>query len=74
MQPTGPIIKKGPFGGDAGIAKDMDPTDITRLVKITINHGDVIDSLIVYFERSGTTQCTDRWGGDGGTMTEVWAI
>ena len=71
VQATRPIMKKGPFGAPRGTLKDMDPTGITRIVKITINHSDVIDALTVYFERNGTPQCTNRWGGDGGTMAEV---
>lgn len=51
--------------------QEMDPTVITRIVKISIYHSEVIDSLAVCFERNGLTQCTDRWGGDGGNLTEV---
>lgn len=71
MQATSPIIKEGPFGSPHGIVKDMDPMGITRIVEITIYHSDVIDALTVCFERNGTKQCTDRWGGDGRTKTVV---
>ncbi|XP_078150021.1 agglutinin-like isoform X2 [Carex rostrata] len=70
-QLNGTIIKKGPFHSRGAIVKHMDPTGITRIVKISIYHSDKIDALIVYFECNGITQYTDRWGGDGGNLTEI---
>lgn len=68
-----PIIKKvGPCGSGSGVlTKDMDVTGITRIVKIGILHGNSIDALIVSYERSGKVENTDRWGGEGGSLTEV---
>jgi hypothetical protein len=68
-----PIIKKvGPCGSGSGVpAKDMDVTDATRIVKIGIRHGNSIDALIVTYEQSGKVESTDRWGGEGGRLTEV---
>ncbi|XP_078150023.1 agglutinin-like isoform X4 [Carex rostrata] len=71
-QLNGTIIKKGPFHSRGAIVKHMDPTGITRIVKISIYHSDKIDALIVYFECNGITQYTDRWGGDGGNLTEAF--
>ncbi|XP_078169232.1 mannose/glucose-specific lectin-like [Carex rostrata] len=70
-QSNGTIIKEGPFLGDGGIVKRMDPTCITRIVKIIIYHGDKINGLTVYFERNGTTQCTGLWGKNEGTLDEI---
>lgn len=71
MQASGPIMKKGPVGSSGELVKDMDPTHITRIVKIAVRHSYVIDALTVYFERNGTIECTDQWGGYGGNVTEV---
>ncbi|XP_078167862.1 uncharacterized protein LOC144562545 [Carex rostrata] len=70
-QSNGTIIKEGPFLGDGGIVKRMDPTCITRIVKIRIYHGDKINGLTVYFERNGTTQYTGLWGKNEGTLDEI---
>lgn len=74
MQPTGPITKSELFGGHGGSLKDMNPMGITRIVRIIIRHGDIIDSLTVHFERNGTIESTDPWGGNGGGRTEVRAF
>ncbi|XP_078167866.1 mannose/glucose-specific lectin-like [Carex rostrata] len=70
-QSNGTITKEGPFLGDGGIVKRMDPTCITRIVKIRIYHGYQINGLIVNFERNGTTQCTGLWGKNEGTLDEI---
>ncbi|XP_078167863.1 uncharacterized protein LOC144562546 [Carex rostrata] len=65
------ITKMKPFGSLRESVQEMDPTGITRIVKISICHSEVIDSLAICFERNGLTQCTNRWGGDGGNITEI---
>ncbi|XP_078167868.1 mannose/glucose-specific lectin-like [Carex rostrata] len=49
----------------------MDPTCITRIVKIIIYRGDKINGLTVYFERNGITQCTSLWGKIEGKVDEI---
>ncbi|XP_078168443.1 disease resistance RPP13-like protein 4 [Carex rostrata] len=71
IQKTPYIRKIEPFGSLGGSVQEMDPTGITRIVKISICHSEVIDSLAICFERNGLTQCTNRWGGDGGNITEI---
>ncbi|XP_078169231.1 disease resistance RPP13-like protein 4 [Carex rostrata] len=71
IQKTPYIRKIEPFGSLRGSVQEMDPTGITRIVKISICHSEVIDSLAICFERDGLTQCTNRWGGDGGNIIEV---
>ncbi|XP_078167861.1 uncharacterized protein LOC144562543 isoform X2 [Carex rostrata] len=71
VQITPYIKKKKPFGSRRGSVQELDPTSITRIVKISICHSEVIDSLAICFERNGLTQCTNRWGGDGGNITEI---
>jgi hypothetical protein len=66
--------KEGPCGGPGGSAQNMDITGISRIVKVSIRHGDAIDAIKVCFERNGTIQCTDLWGGQGGTLDEVFAF
>lgn len=63
--------KLGPCGGSGGSAKDMDLTGITRIVKVSIHHGDTIDAFSVCFIRKGTTECTPLWGGNTGQLTEI---
>ncbi|KAJ4786460.1 jacalin lectin family protein [Rhynchospora pubera] len=65
------LKKVGPYGGDGGEIRDMDPSGITRIVKIGIRHGGAIDALIVHFERNGHEESTDLWGTDGGELTEI---
>lgn len=66
------VIKKvGPCGGSGGAAKDMNVDGITRIVKISIRHGDAIDALIVHFLRNGSEQSTELWGSRGGRLAEV---
>jgi hypothetical protein len=66
--------KEGLCGGPGGSEKDMDITGITRIVKVGIRHGEVIDAIIVSFERNGAIESTDLWGGEGGSLTEVRAL
>ncbi|KAJ3687900.1 hypothetical protein LUZ61_017064 [Rhynchospora tenuis] len=68
---NGALKKVGPYGGDGGEIRDMDPSGITRIVKIGIRHGGAIDALIVHFERNGHEESTDLWGTDGGELTEI---
>ena len=76
MQSTGgSIIKKGGFLFDSMQEEEMDPMDITCIVKIIIYHGRNIHGLTVYFERNDTTQCTYQWGGNPNRKaSEVRAI
>jgi hypothetical protein len=61
----------GPSGGTGGGARDMNLTGVTRVVKVSIRHGDAIDAISVCFIRKGATECTPLWGGNGGSLTEV---
>lgn len=62
----------GPIGGAGGDTKVMDPSDVSRIVKIGIRHGGAIDGFIVHFVRNGQEQSTDLWGSEGGELTEVY--
>ncbi|KAJ3700951.1 hypothetical protein LUZ61_004656 [Rhynchospora tenuis] len=68
-----PIIKKiGPCGSGSGVTeKDMDITGVTRIVKISIRHGASIDAMFASYERNGKVESTNRWGGEGGRLTEI---
>ncbi|KAJ4773120.1 Carbonic anhydrase [Rhynchospora pubera] len=60
----------GPCGGLGGAPKDMDINGISRIVKISVHHGDVIDAVTVRFVRNGREESTEKWGGQGGILTE----
>jgi hypothetical protein len=67
--------KLGPFGGAGGEIKDMDPSDISRIVKIGIRHGGAIDGFFVrYVRNGGQEESTDLWGAEGGDLTEVTVL
>ena len=63
--------KVGPYGGSGGSVRDMNVNGITRIVKISVRHGDIIDALTVRFLRNGHEESTEQWGGEGGKLTEV---
>ncbi|KAJ3688537.1 hypothetical protein LUZ61_017701 [Rhynchospora tenuis] len=72
MASSGKVFTKvGPCGGLGGAPKDMDLNGISRIVKITVRHGDAIDAVIVRFVRNGREESTEQWGGQGGIPTEA---
>ncbi|KAJ1701140.1 hypothetical protein LUZ63_000919 [Rhynchospora breviuscula] len=64
------IVKRRVQGSEWYKYRDMDVNGVNRIVKIVIFRGDIIDALIVYFERNGQVENTGRWGGNGGNRAE----
>jgi hypothetical protein len=65
------VIKKGPYGGNGGVAWDITDTP-SRLESITIHYGGVIDGIeFSYFDQYDQKHTTGRWGGSGGTSTRT---
>ncbi|PAN16526.1 hypothetical protein PAHAL_3G066600 [Panicum hallii] len=68
---TSRVIKKGPYGGNGGVAWDITDTP-SRLESITIHYGGVIDGIeFSYFDQYDQKHTTGRWGGSGGTSTRT---
>ncbi|XP_020087768.1 horcolin-like [Ananas comosus] len=62
------LIKMGPCGGDGGGQRDMDMRGVTRIVKIAVRSGQIIDAVSFLYDRSGALEWGSQWGGSGGSF------
>ncbi|XP_020102100.1 protein GOS9-like [Ananas comosus] len=63
-------VKLGIWGGNGGNFHDIDGHP-TRLAKIVIRSGDVIDSLAYEYVQDGKIISVGPWGGSGGKSTTI---
>nr|CAD1839132.1 unnamed protein product [Ananas comosus var. bracteatus] len=65
------LIKMGPCGGSGGSQRDMNMTEVTRIVKIVVRSGRTIDAVSFSYERSGELEWSPQWGRSGGSINEI---
>ncbi|TVU25491.1 hypothetical protein EJB05_27990, partial [Eragrostis curvula] len=64
-------MKIGLWGGSGGTAQDIIEVP-KRLVTVTINCGDAIDSIeFTYTDRAGQERSAGPWGGSGGVGHQI---